>query len=139
MWHGRWRSFGEQFGKFDAVFLPVNAPIVAGDPPSEVPAVMGPAQAVDAAILLRAERLVPIHCVVMVFCFKLRSFFQRTQNLFVTCVIGSHRSQSQHIAAQVSQKFTICDFVASTQSSVTKTGIACEQGCQYIEYRCASC
>ena len=61
LWHGNWRTIGEQFGEFDVVFLPINAPIVAGDPPSEVAAVMDPMQAVDAAVLLGANRLVPIH------------------------------------------------------------------------------
>ena len=59
-------------------------------------------------------------------------FFRRAENLFLSCVIGSHRSQSQHIAAQASQKFNMCDFVASTHAFIAKAGIACEHWCPYI-------
>ena len=52
---------GDQFGPFDAVFLPVNGARVLRDPMPETPAVMSPAQAVDAAVLLRAKEIVPIH------------------------------------------------------------------------------
>ena len=31
------------------------------------------------------------------------SFFRKTENIFVSCVLGFHRSQSQRIAAQTSQ------------------------------------
>ena len=61
LWHGKWAATGKQFGPFDAAFLPINAARVGGDPLQETPAVMDPAQAVDAAISLRAELLVPIH------------------------------------------------------------------------------
>ena len=61
LWHGSWPIISEHYGEFDAVFLPINAPVVGGDPQSEVPAVMGPHQAVDAAVLLKAKTLVPIH------------------------------------------------------------------------------
>jgi L-ascorbate metabolism protein UlaG (beta-lactamase superfamily) len=61
LWHGNWSMIGSQFGPFDAVFLPVNGARILRDPVSETPAVMTPAQAVDAAVLLRAEKLVPIH------------------------------------------------------------------------------
>ena len=54
------------------------------------------------------------------FCFELSSFFRRTENLFVTCVIGSLRSQSQHISAQALQKFNLCNFAASTQAFIVK-------------------
>ena len=58
----------------------------------------------------------------------------------MTWAIGSHRSQSQHIAAQVSQKFNMCDFVASTQAFVAKAGIDCDHWCPYIErHRAPSC
>ena len=52
-------------------------------------------------------------------------FCRRTENIFVFCVIGTHRSQ--HIAAEALQKFNICDFVASTKAFIAKAGIACEQ------------
>ena len=61
LWHGQWGMIGAQYGPFDAVFLPVNGARLSGDPVSETPAVLTPAQAVDAAVLLRARLLVPIH------------------------------------------------------------------------------
>jgi len=61
LWHGKWPLIGNQFGPFDAVFLPVNGARVLREPMPETPAVMTPSQAVDAAILLRAEILIPIH------------------------------------------------------------------------------
>jgi len=61
LWHGKWSLIGQQHGPFDAVFLPINAARIGPDPKPETPGVMGPAQAVDAATLLRAERIVPIH------------------------------------------------------------------------------
>ena len=69
------------------------------------------------------------------------AFFLRTQNLFVTCIIGSHRSQSQQIAAQASQKFNMRDFVATTQAFIAKAGIVSSgvHTSSDIERRCASC
>ena len=61
LWHGSWDMIGRQYGPFDAAFLPINGARVVGDPPTETPAVMTPLQALDAALLLRAKRLVPIH------------------------------------------------------------------------------
>jgi len=61
LWHGNWSLIGKQYGPFDAVFLPVNGARILRDPMPETPAVMTPEQAVDAAVLLRAKRLVPIH------------------------------------------------------------------------------
>lgn len=61
LWHGKWTTIGQQFGPFDAAFLPINAPRVGGEAGQETPAVMSPAQAVDAAISLRAKLLIPIH------------------------------------------------------------------------------
>ena len=61
LWHGQWRMIGAQYGPFDVVFLPINGARTAGEPLSETPAVMTPEQAVDAALLLRAGKLVPIH------------------------------------------------------------------------------
>ena len=51
---------------------------------------------------------------------------------FVSSVVGFNRSQSQHIAAQASQKFKMCDFVASSQAFVAKAGIDCDHWCPYI-------
>ncbi|MDX1555539.1 MAG: MBL fold metallo-hydrolase [Xanthomonadales bacterium] len=61
LWHGKLEMVGAQHGPFDAVFLPINGPRVGGAPASETPRVMTPAQAVDAAVLLKASLLVPIH------------------------------------------------------------------------------
>jgi L-ascorbate metabolism protein UlaG (beta-lactamase superfamily) len=61
LWHGQWSMIGAQYGPFDVAFLPINGAIVSGDPKSEISAVMTPEQAVDAAIQLRAQTLVPIH------------------------------------------------------------------------------
>ena len=61
------------------------------------------------------------------------SIFRRTKNIFVSCIIGSHRPQSQHITAQALQKFSVCDFVTSTEAFIAKVGIACEHWCPYIE------
>ena len=61
IWHGHWRTWGKLYGPFDAVFLPVNGAVQAAEPASEIPLSMNPAQAVDAAVLLRAKQLVPIH------------------------------------------------------------------------------
>lgn len=59
--HGAWRLWGSAYGPIDVAFLPVNGALQADVPASEVPLSMSPAQAVDAAVLLGATRLVPIH------------------------------------------------------------------------------
>jgi len=61
LWHGRFGDIGAQYGPFDAVFLPVNGARLQNEPMLETPGTMSPAQAVDAALLLRARSLVPIH------------------------------------------------------------------------------
>ena len=61
LWHGQLGLIGRQYGPFDAAFLPINGVRVQTEPPTQTPATMTPSQAVDAALLLRAERLVPIH------------------------------------------------------------------------------
>ncbi len=60
-WHGNWRKWGAVYGPFDTAFLPINGARQADEPPSEVPLSLTPGQAVDATILLGANRLVPIH------------------------------------------------------------------------------
>ena len=47
-------------------------------------------------------------------------FSRKTENIFAFWVIGSDRSQSQHIAAQALQKFNMCEFF-------------CELACFYCE------
>jgi L-ascorbate metabolism protein UlaG (beta-lactamase superfamily) len=61
LWHGQWEMIGRQYGPFDIAFLPINGAKVAREPMPETPAVLTPVQALDAALLLRAEVLVPIH------------------------------------------------------------------------------
>lgn len=62
LWHGHWWRIGRQFGPFDAVFLPVNgARFGWRKPVSGQPGVLTPEQAVAAADILGARRLVPIH------------------------------------------------------------------------------
>jgi L-ascorbate metabolism protein UlaG (beta-lactamase superfamily) len=62
LWHGSWWRIGRQFGPFDAAFLPVNgAQFGWRKPVSGQPGVLTPEQAVAAATILGARRLVPIH------------------------------------------------------------------------------
>ena len=63
IWHGRFRHLGRQYGPFDAAFLPINGVRQPGriDPPLEARHTLGPEEAVDAAVALRARQLVPIH------------------------------------------------------------------------------
>jgi L-ascorbate metabolism protein UlaG (beta-lactamase superfamily) len=64
MWHGGWWAIAREHGPFDAVLLPVNGVRVAlphRTPAVDVPAVMGPEEAVAAAAILGARRVVPMH------------------------------------------------------------------------------
>lgn len=62
LWHGHWWRIGRQFGPFDAAFLPVNgARFGWRKPVSGQPGVLTPEQAMAAATILGARRLVPIH------------------------------------------------------------------------------
>jgi len=61
LWHGQWSNIGRQYGPFDIAFLPINGARVATNPATESVAVLTPVQAIDAAALLRAKLLVPIH------------------------------------------------------------------------------
>lgn len=62
MMHGHWWRIGRQFGGFDAAFLPINgARFSWRQPASDAPAVLTPQQALSAATILGAERIVPIH------------------------------------------------------------------------------
>jgi len=62
MMHGSWWRIGRQFGPFDAAFLPVNgARFSWRQPASDAPAVLTPTQAMLAATILGARRIVPIH------------------------------------------------------------------------------
>jgi L-ascorbate metabolism protein UlaG (beta-lactamase superfamily) len=61
LWHGKWGEIGAQYGPFDAAFLPINGARLQSDPMPETPGTMTATQAVDAALFLRAKRVVPIH------------------------------------------------------------------------------
>lgn len=62
LWHGHWWRISRQFGPFDAAFLPVNgARFGWRKPVSDLPGVLTPEQAVAAATILGARRVVPIH------------------------------------------------------------------------------
>lgn len=61
LWHGAWKLIGDQFGKIDVAFLPINGAVVQSEPPTATPAVMTPSQAVDAAVLIGAGQVVPVH------------------------------------------------------------------------------
>lgn len=62
LWHGHWWRIGRQLGPFDAAFLPINgARFGWRQPLSGQPGVLTPEQAVAAATVLGARRLIPIH------------------------------------------------------------------------------
>ena len=61
VWHGRWRTWAAAYGPFEAVFLPINGAVQADQPASETPLSLTPKEAVDAAVLLGAKQVVPIH------------------------------------------------------------------------------
>ena len=62
MMHGNWWRIGRQFGHFDAAFLPINGAAFAfQQPATDESAVLTPKQAMAAATILGAERIVPIH------------------------------------------------------------------------------
>jgi len=64
LWHGYWWRIARQHGPIEAAFLPVNGAVlhIPGLPEqSSLPACMTPEEAVEAARLLGAGRLVPIH------------------------------------------------------------------------------
>lgn len=65
IWHNQFWRLGKENTNIQVAFLPVNGPIVnfqmAGLEYSTVPASLTPEQAFNAAKLLHAEKLVPIH------------------------------------------------------------------------------
>lgn len=62
LWHGYFNHIGQAFGPFDIAFLPINGPILPRIQPSvQARRVLTPAEAVEAAIALRAKTIVPIH------------------------------------------------------------------------------
>lgn len=65
LWHGYWWAVAAEHGPFDAACLPVNGAVLElpGRTPSGQPICLTPEQAVAAAVVLGAKRLVPIHYV----------------------------------------------------------------------------
>ena len=64
MFHGYWWLIAGRLGPIDVAALPVNGAVVDVphlQPPSTQPACMGPRDAVQAAVSLRAKTLLPIH------------------------------------------------------------------------------
>jgi L-ascorbate metabolism protein UlaG (beta-lactamase superfamily) len=63
IWHGRWYEIATRFAPFDLVFLPINGVIAQPDgfTPTEVPATLTPEQAVEAALILRAQTACAMH------------------------------------------------------------------------------
>lgn len=64
LFHGWWWRTRMRCGPIDVAFLPINGPVVNlphRQPPSPLPTVMDPAQAVAAASVLEARVAVPIH------------------------------------------------------------------------------
>ncbi len=62
--HGSWWLIAGRLGPFDVAALPINGAVVNAphlQPPSALPAAMDPREAVQAAAILRATVLVPIH------------------------------------------------------------------------------
>lgn len=64
LFHGAWWLISMRYGPIDIAFLPVNGAVANlphRQPPSPLPACMGPRQAAVAAATLRARLAVPIH------------------------------------------------------------------------------
>lgn len=64
LWHGYWWQIARQYGPIRVAFLPVNGAVLTIPGLSEqstLPACMTPEEAVEAARILGAETLVPIH------------------------------------------------------------------------------
>ena len=62
LWHGNWWRIARQHAPFDVAFLPINGASFSWQKPaSDAPAVLTPEQAMDAATILRARTIVPIH------------------------------------------------------------------------------
>ena len=64
MFHGYWWLITRRTGPVDVAILPINGPIINDpqlDPPSPLPTVLTPEQAAQAAVLLRAKTVIPMH------------------------------------------------------------------------------
>ena len=62
IWHGHWRRIGRAYGPFDVAFLPING-FAQTDlvPSTTVPYAMTPEIALQAARVLGAQTVAPIH------------------------------------------------------------------------------
>jgi L-ascorbate metabolism protein UlaG (beta-lactamase superfamily) len=62
IWHSGFDVTGRTYGPFDVAFLPINGVMIHGRPIDvDVPFTLTPLQAANAAALLHAKRIVPIH------------------------------------------------------------------------------
>jgi L-ascorbate metabolism protein UlaG (beta-lactamase superfamily) len=63
IWHGHWYEIAAHFGPVDLALLPINGVLVQleGYAPTEVPATLTPEQAVEAAVVLQAQKACAIH------------------------------------------------------------------------------
>lgn len=62
LWHGAWWDIGATLGPFDIAFVPINGFRWKGrKPDTDVPSSLTPEQAIAAARVLGADRVVPIH------------------------------------------------------------------------------
>lgn len=61
LWHGEWSMIGSLFGPFAMSFMPMNGARILRDPMPASAVTLNPVQAIDAAMLLRSETVVPIH------------------------------------------------------------------------------
>jgi L-ascorbate metabolism protein UlaG (beta-lactamase superfamily) len=62
IWHSGFDVTGRVYGPFDVAFMPINGAMIHGRPIDvDVPFTLTPLQAANAAALLRAKRIVPIH------------------------------------------------------------------------------
>ena len=63
IWHGQWYAIDRRLGPFDVAFLPINGFIaqLEGFTPTDVPGSLTPEQAIEAAVVLRAQTACAIH------------------------------------------------------------------------------
>ena len=63
IWHGRWYEIAARLAPFDLAFLPINGVIAQldGFTATEVPATLTPEQAIETALILRAQAACAIH------------------------------------------------------------------------------
>ena len=85
-------------------------------------------------VLSWKQRLSESRCYIVVI-YSFAFFFRRRKFFFCSALsipTGHSHSISWHRPRIPSQKFNMCDFVASTQAFIAKAGIACDHWCPYI-------